>query len=236
MIIDKKKMTYMEFIRAYISDVEIGQPIYSVDIARDLATQYGITDGKARRIVANVIKQIMDREIQPNLRFFHRGIYYLTSVTPFGEVGINTEQLISDKYLKQDQGYEGALTFLYCIGLTTQIPRSREVITNKAKNRARYDKHLDVMIRPPKTPITAENKLYLQLLDVLERLDTAPIDNEQPYQTIVAYIQERNLQYETLLALADRHYTKECLLHLLQIADVMRLAQALEGEASEFLD
>lgn len=211
-------MAYIDFVTACLDDYEIGKPIYSADIAHVLAKQYGLADDKAGAAVAVTMKRMMDKKLQPNLRFYQKGIYYLTDVTPFGEVGINTEQLIADKYLLRDQGYEGELTFLYRIGLTTQIPRVRELVTNQVKNCVRYDKRLGVTIRPPKTPITAENKLYLQLLDALEKMDKAPIDNAQPYQTIAAHIKNRDLQYETLLALADRHYTKNILPHLARAA------------------
>lgn len=211
-------MTYIDFIVACLNDYEVGKPIYSAEIARALAEQYELTDTKAGAAVAVTMKRVIEKNLQPNLRFYQKGIYYLTDVTPFGEVGINTEQLIADKYLLHDQGYEGELTFLYRIGLTTQIPRERELVTNQVKNCVRYDKRLGVTIRPPKTPITAENKLYLQLLDALEKMDKAPIDNAQPYQTIATHIKNRDLRYETLLALADRHYTKNILPHLARAA------------------
>ena len=34
----------------------------------------------------------------PELRCYQKGVYYRTAATPFGEIGINKEQLIADKY------------------------------------------------------------------------------------------------------------------------------------------
>ncbi len=211
-------MAYTDFIMTCITNHEIGKPIYSSEIAHALAEQYGLTEAKAGAAVAVAMKRIVEKELQPNIRFYQKGIYYLTDVTPFGEVGINTEQLIADKYLLHNQGYEAEMTFLHHLGLTTQMPRSREVVTNHVKNCARFDRRLGVTVRPPKTKITADNKLYLQLLDAFEKMDKAPIDAAQPYRTIAAYIQKRNLQYETLLALADQHYAKNILPHLARTA------------------
>ena len=47
------------------------------------------------------------------------------------------------------------------------------------------------MIKPPKTPVTAENTYCLQTLDVLEMMDKAPIDEQQPY----GYEGEAELQH-----------------------------------------
>lgn len=211
-------MTYIDFIKNLLDNYDVGKPIYSSDIACILAEQFDISKEKAGAAIAVNMKRIIEKNIKPNLRFYRKGIYYLTDITPFGEVCINTEQLILDKYLCDNQGYEGELTFFYRIGLTTQIPRNRELVTNQAKNCVRYDERLDITIRPPKTKITAENRLYLQLLDALENMERVPIDNTQPYQTMAAYIKKIGLRYEVLLALADRYYNKGILRHLARTA------------------
>lgn len=72
---------------------------------------------------------------------------------------------IADKYLLPDIGYETGLTVLHYMGLTSQMPRERVLATNAAKDCARMDKKLGIVIRPPKAPVTAENKDYLQMLE-----------------------------------------------------------------------
>lgn len=79
-------------------------------------------------------------------------------------------------------------------------------------------KKLDVIIRPPKTKVTAENKAYLQVLDVLEMLDKAPVDSKQPYEIISKYILSQQLRYGTLLAIADNFYNKNTILRLAHTA------------------
>lgn len=160
----------------------------------------------------------MDTHIVSDLRFYQKGIYYKTSVTPFGEVGIDKEQLIADKYILPHIGYETGYTVLYRLGLTAQMPRERLIATNIAKNCARTDKRLGVTIRPPKVTVTAENKAYLQVLDVLDLLEKAPVDEEQLYAIIPAHIQNKHLQYSELLAFADSHYNQNTVLQLARTA------------------
>lgn len=211
-------MSYTEFITDYICQKKIGQPIYSADIARALANEYCLPKAKAGAAVAVAVKRMLDGEQKSKLRFYQKGIYYLTEDTPFGEVGINTECLIADKYLMNHQGYEAGLSFMNRLGLTTQLPRGRELVTNTATNGTRYDAKLEVTIRPPKVKITAENMLYLQLLDVMEGIDKAPVDTDHPYLTMAQYIRKRDLRYDALLAYADAFYGKNTLIHLAHTA------------------
>ena len=51
-------------------------------------------------------------------------------MTPFGEVGINKEQLIADKYLLPNIGYETGFTVMHQLGLTSQMPRQRILAPN----------------------------------------------------------------------------------------------------------
>jgi hypothetical protein len=87
--------------------------------------------------------------------------------------------------------------------------------TNAARDCMRTDKKLGVVIRPPKAPVTAENKEYLQILDALDLLEKAPVDEEHPYEIIADYIQKKGLTYKGLLAFARyyNHNTVLCLAH-----------------------
>ncbi len=160
----------------------------------------------------------MDGNIIPELRFYQKGIYYRITITPFGETGIDKEQLIEDKYLKNDNGYETGLVVLHRLGLTTQMPNERILATNKAGDCARMDKKLGVVVRPPKVEINADNKEYLKMLDVLDILDNAPVDAEHPYKMIGEYIDRLGLEYVRLLALANNYYNRNTILQLAHVA------------------
>ncbi len=215
------RTTYVEFICNILKKEVVGTPIYTNRIAEQLGIAYQLD-----RNEAVAFKRIMDGAVLPELRCYQKGIYYRTSVTPFGEVGINKEQLIADKYLVPSIGYETGFTVMYQLGLTSQMPRERILATNAVKKCARTDKKLGVTIRPPKMVVTAENKSYLQILDVLELLDKAPVDDAHPYEIIARYIKENQLEYRTLLAFANNFYNKTIVLHLASTASAAVLLRA----------
>ena len=211
-------MTYTEFICRQLNDFPTGQPVYTGDIAEKLAAEYGLQHKEAAAATAVAFKRIMDDAILPNLRFFQKGIYYFTAVTPFGEVGIDKERLIADKYLLPNNGYETGFAVLHQMGLTSQLPRERCVASNKATECARMDAKLGVMVRPPKIRVNEKNKAYLQFLDSLDLLDKAPVDAEQPYVLLADYARQAGLEYEMLLSLADQYYNKKTILELAHTA------------------
>lgn len=212
-------MTYKEFVCSQLNEYRAGQPIYTSDISTRLAAEYGLQPREAAAAVAVAMKRIMGDGALPDLRFYQKGIYYLPAVTPFGEMGIDKECLIADKYLLPNNGYETGFAALYHMGLTSQLPRERCLVTNKAKDCARKDAKLGVVIRPPKTPVNEYNKAYLQFLDILELVDRAPIDAKQPYVLLAKHIEHNGLIYERLLSLADQYYNKGTILQLAHTAN-----------------
>lgn len=211
-------MTYMEYTCEMLEQIPAGTPIYTSSIAKNLAEHFGMEEKQATAAVSVAVKRIMDGKLVPDLRFYQKGIYYRTVVTPFGERGIDKEKLIADKYLLPDKGYETGLVLLHRMGLATQMPREHLIATNMAKECVRTDKKLGVTIKPPKVEVNADNKIYLQTLDVLDLLDKAPVDAEEPYQVVADYIQEHDLQYGKLLFLADRYYNKNTIMQLAHTA------------------
>lgn len=211
-------MTYTDHVIEYIKGLNTGYPIYSSNISKSLSSHYGMEYKDANAAVAVAMKRIMDGKLIPNLRCYQKGVYYLTSVTPFGEIGINKEQLIADKYLLPNEGYESGYTVMHRLGLTSQMPKERVIITNNAKNGTRKDAKLDVVISPPKVKVTEKNKEYLQTLDVLELMDKAPVDDIEPYKLIAGHIKKSGLDYVKLLEIADIYYGKNTVINLAHTA------------------
>lgn len=211
-------MAYTDFVKENIDIHKIGEPIYTNIIAQNLAKTFEIPMEKAIVATAIAVRRLINNKRIPELRFFQKGIYYKTQMTPFGEAKIDKNALISDKYLFHNTGYETSYTFLHHIGLTTQMPVQRFISTNKATDCIRKDKILDVVICPPKTNINSNNKLYLQLLDAIEMIKKAPIDAENPYRLIAEYIKKMKLDYGELLSIAGEYYNKETICALARIA------------------
>ena len=215
-------MTYVQYLQNYIETQEPGEPIYTERLADALAAEYGMAKKSAAAATAVAIKRIMDGKKLSELRCYQKGIYYLTSITPFGELGIRKDKLIANKYLLPDKGYETGLRLLHLMGLTTQMPAERLLASNSARDCVRYDERLDVSVCPPKAPIHAENKAYLQTLDALELLDRAPVDADDPYALIADHIRRNGLQYETLLYYADKYYNRRTIIQLAHTAGQRR--------------
>lgn len=209
---------YVDFLCEVMIRQEIGKPIYTSKMCEYMVEAYQIPQKKAAGAVSVACKRIMDGGLIPELRFYQKGIYYRAAETPFGETGIDKEQLIVDKYLLNDTGYETGLTVLHRMGLTSQMPKERVLASNRASDCARRDVKLDVVVRPPKVEINAGNKQYLKLLDVLDILSDAPVDTPNPYTVIGEYIDRLELEYQKLLALANNYYNRNTILQLAHVA------------------
>lgn len=215
-------MTYIEFLQKSLFEFPTGVPIYTSELSKKLATSFSLPPQKAAAATAVVINRIKNSETNCELRCFQKGIYYRTAQTPFGEIGINKEIVIRDKYLANDSGYDTGTGLLYRLGLTTQIPAKRTIATNKANECIREDKSLDVFLKPPKTKINKKNKTYLQILDAINELEQAPIDIPQHLSLLAGFIEKNQMDYKYLLALASKYYNKKTVLLLAQIAQEER--------------
>ena len=206
--------TYVELICDAVRKAQVGMPIYTKQLAAYLAKATGLEANAARAAVSVAIKRIREKKLIPELCLYQNGIYYRSAPTAFGAVGINREKLIADKYLLPDKGYVTGFSLLHELGLTTQMPREQTLATNEAKACTRVDQKLGVVIRPPRVAVNARNKDYLQTLDALHMLTRAPVDVETPYATIANHIRAKELRYDLLLALADKHYDQQTVLQL----------------------
>ena len=211
-------MAYIDYVCNELKKAKPGTPIYVSRISEGLAAANEMRLPAAAAATSVAVKRIMDGNLIPDLRCYQKGIYYRTAVTPFGELGIDKEQLIAEKYLKPDIGYETGPSLLYRMGLTTQLPRERILATNAAKNGTRLDERLGVIIRPAKAEVNAENKAYLQTLDALDSFGKAPINAEKPYAILADHIRRNGLAYEKLLFFADRLYNKNTILQIAHTA------------------
>lgn len=52
------------------------------------------------------------------------------------------------------------------------------------------------------------------VLDILEKIDDAPIDAEEPYGIIRNYINQLGLDYSKLFAIANNYYDKDTITQL----------------------
>lgn len=201
-----------------MKEYKAGDPIYVAALGNSLAEEYKVPQKTAANTASYILTEILSHNTMPDLRKHKKGVYYRTEETGFGEATAWTKKLIGDKYIHPDIGYETGLQVCNWIGLTTQIPCIAEIKTNAVKHRRKLNNGR-LIIGPGKTAINAENKRYLQMLDVLEIMDRAPIDCDDPYGVLAARIAAEDLEYRMLLAYAGRYYRKPVLEKLAKIAE-----------------
>ncbi len=212
--------SYRDFVLQKIKEKGLQAPIYASEISHALATAYNLDGSKAKAATAVAFKRIIESDVDNSLRKYKKGVYYRTENTPFGEYGIDKKELIQHRYIDGDNGYETGYKTLHRLGLTTQMPNETEIATNKVKEK-RFDKELNVVVRPPRTVISKENLLYLKILDVMILMDKAPIDAEDPYEVIANYIIRNKLNFILLLGLASRFYGQSVLKEIGKTAEKM---------------
>ena len=87
----------------------------------------------------------------------------------------------------------------------------------------------DIYICPPHTEITKQNKDYLKVLDTLEMSKRGESSSE-PYAVLSKHTKDKKMDFERLLAYADKFYTKNT---VFQLAKVARKGVFPEDEGSD---
>ena len=202
-------MTYIEYIIKRLEDAKAGDPIYIGDIAEKMAEHFHMERRAAKAAASVAIKRIIDGRLVNDLKLFRKGIYY--------KAELNINRLILDKYTRDCSGYEGPLTVLHELGIITRVPESVMIVTNRVKQCTRRDRNLGITVTPPKTPINSENIHYLQILDVIERLDKVSPEVEDPEKILWNHIKRKRMNLMKLLAYADRYYSSSTVLRLVHV-------------------
>lgn len=214
---------YVDFITELINELPAGVPIFTTDIVNQVIQKFGIEHKQAKGIVNTNLNRLNGKLIE----HFRKGIYYKPKVTAFGKSALNPDQVVRKMFLKPKDnevvGYETGASLLHQLGITTQMPKYRFIATNVVNHKGKQViEELKVVLRKPHLPITADNYLYLQVLDVLENKDRVVFDAVQPDELINKFIVNHQLDYGKLLGMA-MHYTKEVVLRLGKVAEHTRV-------------
>lgn len=182
MLIDYLRETYGE-----------NEPILVADI------QY---DGMTRNTMRQQIMKLTD---SGQLRRYDTGVYFIPRESIFKSgTQLSRDKVIERKYLLDNGalcGYVSGVMFANRLGLTTQVPTTYEIVTNKASSDYRETRlaAADVILRRPRVRITEENARELQLLDLLKDIDTyAEIDIAEQKTRIRNYMRENEISFDDL--------------------------------------
>lgn len=212
------KKGYKQFIEEYVRNLPYNVPIYTGEIANQLAAHFGISIGQSKGLVnVNMIRIAAACDLVR----YQKGIYYRAEKTVFGTTKLNPTLVNRDRYIKKNgkiTGYETGAAFWNQIGLTTQIPKYKKYATNQFKFRgSRTDNKLQVILRKPKTQVTTENYQYLQLLDAIENKDRIALDIPNPEKVIYEYVNQKGLEFKKIFEIANKFYTAKTIIQLTRI-------------------
>ncbi|MCH5268661.1 MAG: hypothetical protein J1E62_10005 [Lachnospiraceae bacterium] len=132
---------------------------------------------------------------------YDTGIYYLKGVSKLkGGTTLSASEVARYKYISRNNqvnGYYSGYTFANQLGLTTQVPFTIEIVSNKASAKCREVcvKNQKIILRKPRTQITGENCCILQLLDLLKDIELYVDDDiSDAAKRIGAYVKELGLR------------------------------------------
>lgn len=203
------QQNYNKLVSDTIAMFPIGKPIFTDDVAYDIAQKIGADIDKCKQIVNLNLKRLADAN---KINRYQKGVYYKTVKTVFGEVKPTTEIVITEMATRQNKRVIGYITgdaFLHQLGLISLLPKEKEIVTNKY--RAKIDSKANVKLRKPTVTITDDNYRYLQLLDAINCLENSYIDAENPVKILREFETKENLDKLELLTLAKKHYPKKTL-------------------------
>ena len=76
---------------------------------------------------------------------------------------------------------------------------------------------MQIEIRKPLIVVNSDNFRYLQILDVIKELDTAPVDAVKPIDVVRATVEEFTLKTEILILMARKYYRQKTLIRTIDI-------------------
>lgn len=209
-----ERLGYSGYIIKKISNIPYGQPIHAETITNQLAEQFAIPITQAKQIGNVTLKRMADKG---QLERFQKGIYYRAKQTVFGKAHPSKDVLEAQLMMHQGEeiiGYETGVSLLNHLGLTTLVPRKREIVTNAFRKKI-SDQH--ILVKKPVTKVTAENYRYLQILDAIRDLPKTQIDAENPNALLHSFVQQHALEPVKILAYARQYYPQKTLLKLVNV-------------------
>ena len=182
-------MLYDFLIRTYGQ----GEPIFLADVSyKDMKPA--------------MLRQAMSRLVERGqLRRFAKGIYYIpdTSIFPTGAL-LSSDKVIESRYLSdkgQRCGYISGPNFANQFGLTTQVPMSCTIVSNKATTKERRIRlgQQEIILRQPRCTITKQNFLVLQILDLLADVDRySEIEQVEARQRFKDYLGRAEMSFSSM--------------------------------------
>lgn len=211
-----KHAGYGDFISTCLYEMEFSKPIYTGQIAEQVADQFHIEIQQAKGVVNNYLKRLADKG---SLHRMEKGMYCKVKQTLFGELLPDMEKVLCEQLIfagNQIIGYETGPSYSNKIGLCSWMPREQYIATNRY--RKQIPNQMKIKVCRPRAEISTENHKYLQALDMIQEMDELPIDAPEPEKIIREVLVKNQLQNEILILLARKYYKQKTLFRTIDIA------------------
>ena len=189
-----------------------------MEISRRLNEKYGADEPIFIDEIKSVMKEystpyifrMLKEAIEKGLLMrYDDSIYYIPTTTILGKSVLNPYRVIEKKYVrdgKNVQGFYSGWTFLNGIGGTRQVPNVIEVVTNRETMRVRETMlgRQRLILRRPKTTITAENAKVLSILELATQFDF----DEDSKLAVVDYSKKNRIAIKDFLRYAEFYPAK----------------------------
>lgn len=141
------------------------EPIFFSDLEREDITKSALNQQ---------LKKLCDKGL---LMKYDTGVYYIPKMTLLNSVvGPNADMVARYRFISKGDnidGFYGGNSFANQIGITTQVPRVVEIVSNNTNSSDREVRigNRRFYVRKPIVQITKENVYVLQMLELLKNLD-----------------------------------------------------------------
>ena len=163
----------------------------------------------------NIRQQIKKLSDNGSIKRYDTGIYFIPKKSVFKSGSqLSLNDVIQYKYLQDETGvcgYISGIEFANQLGLTTQVPMKKEIVTNKATKDYRETTlaQSSIIIRRPRIKITEENYKILQLLDLLKDIDLlAEVTGDLLNEKLFSYMKKATLTFSDLDSYLDYYPEK----------------------------
>lgn len=151
-----------DYIREHYKEAE---PIFFSDLEREDITKSALNQQ---------LKKLCEKGL---LKKYDTGIYFIPKKTLLkSTVGPNADMVARYRFISKGDnidGFYGGNSFANQIGITTQVPRVVEIVSNNTNSSDREVRigNRSFYVRRPVVQITKENVYVLQMLELLKNLD-----------------------------------------------------------------
>lgn len=163
------------------------EPIFVSDVVLP------VSDGNLRQM----FKKLCD---SGKIKRFDTGIYYIPKKSLLKNgAPLAADEVAEAKYILKKgkiDGFYSGYTFANQLGISTQVPYVKEIVSNNASTRVKEVKVRDkrILLRRARTPVTNENYVVLQFLDLLKDLEQYyDIGFDEVCDRLSRYVKDENI-------------------------------------------